>query len=217
MKWLFVPLCMLTSALAQNLGLDEVIRKVEATQKLTKDFSLRISGQANLESGAQAIDLNVYAIPSLDLTRIEFNAPDALADNILIIDKKVASNYLFLTNQVTLTSLEKTRVDGFNFDFAKFADFGVNLSKDKYNLKLISVENTKEGKVYVIEALSKDDDLARTRVWISDARWRPLKVQALDNRNKVQADLVFSDWKVNSGLKDKDLKKLPKGAQVIKR
>ncbi len=216
---LTLTLSILPLAQAQTLTADDIASKVENAQKSAKDFSAHIQGQANFDANPQKIDLKVSSIPAQSVIRIEFAAPDALADNILILDKKSSYNYLYLTNQITISSLEKTKVDGFNFDFARFADFNSNLSRDKFTLKLLPTVQMKEGKAYILEATPKDLDsgAGRTRVWVLENGWRPIKMQALDTTGKIQADLSFSDWKTNSGLTLKDLKKWPKDAQVIKK
>lgn len=216
-KVLLTVLLMGSAALAQTA--EDIISKVQANQKTIKDVTIRVVGKAELDAGAQSIDLDILAMPASNLTRISFNAPDALADNVVVIDKNTVYNYLFLTNQVTVQSSKKARMEGFNFDFTRFADFSTELSKDKFNLKLISTDTVKEGKVYVIEATPKEQDLGftKTRVTILENGWRPLKMQALDSKGKLLADLNFTTWKTNTGLKASTLKSLPKDAQVIKK
>lgn len=215
-RLLFTALLLSSAAFAQTA--EDIIAKVQANQKTIKDVTIKVSGKALLENGSQSIDLNIMSMPGINLTRIEFNAPDALADNVVILDKNTVYNYLFLTNQVRVQSSKKARVEGFNFDFTRFADFSTELSKDKFKLKLLETQNTKDGKTYLIEATPQEEDLGftKTRVLISEKGWRPLKMQALDSKDKLLADLNFTTWTVNSGLTSKNLKKLPKDAQVIK-
>jgi outer membrane lipoprotein-sorting protein len=56
----------------------------------------------------------------------------------------------------------------------------------------------------------------KARVWITEAGWRPTKLQMLNEAGKVVADLSISNYKVNSGLTATALKALPKDAQIIK-
>ncbi|GGJ56750.1 outer membrane lipoprotein carrier protein LolA [Deinococcus roseus] len=219
---LFTVLLMGSAAFAQTAlaqTADDIMGKVQASQKAVKDVTIKVVGKAELDNGSQSIDLDIQTIPSLNLTRINFNAPDALADNVVVIDKNTVSNYLFLTNQVTVQSAKKARLEGFSFDFTRFADFSTELGKDKFTLKLLSTDTAKDGKVYVIEATPREQDLGftRTRVTITENGWRPLKMQALDSKGKVLADLNFTTWKTNSGLKAAALKSLPKDAQIIKK
>lgn len=204
------------SASAQTL--DGILANVNAQQKQLKDLSMRVIGSASFEDNSQKIDFQVQTIPAKSLTRIQFNAPDTLADNILIIDKNTLYNYLYLTNQVTVGKIDKNQVSGLNFDFAKFTDVGTSLNKVDFNLKLLKTVQLKEGKAFVIEAIPKDDlGFNRSQIWILDRAWRPIKMQAFDKAGKVQAEFNFSAWKTNSGLLEKKLKALPKDAQVIKR
>ncbi|MBB6097936.1 outer membrane lipoprotein-sorting protein [Deinobacterium chartae] len=205
------------SALAQSA--DTVLKNFEAAQKNAKDISVQVQGKALLDSGEQRIDLEVLSIPGQKLTRVNFNAPDALADNVLVIDNQTAYNYLYLTNQVTVQPLAKTELQGFNFDFAQFARLGLELPRDRFDVKLVSTQAAKTGKTYVLEATPKARDLgfSRTRVWISDQGWRPVRLQALNSNGKLQADLRFENYKVNSGLSAAKVKSLPRDAQVIRK
>ena len=210
----------LSSTLAQTptLSADDIAGKVEAAQKNLKDFSVHINGSAALEGGNQKIDLEVSSIPLSSLTRTVFNAPDALADNILILDKTTVSNYLYLTNQVTVAPAAKSKVDGFSFDFTRLTDATVSLSRTDFRLKLLETQNLAGGKAYLLEAIPRQDlGVSKTRILVGENGWKVLKLQALDPQGKVVTDLNFSSWKFNSGLKSADLKKLPRDAQVIKR
>ncbi len=207
-----------TPQTSQVLSADDIAGKVEATQKNLKDFSVHINGSASLEGGTQKIDLEVSSIPLSSLTRIVFNAPDALADNILILDKTTVSNYLYLTNQVTVAPAAKSKVDGFSFDFTRLTDATVSLSRTDFKLKLLETQNVAGGKAYLLEAIPRQDlGVSKTRILVGENGWKVLKLQALDPQGKVVTNLNFSSWKFNSGLKSADLKKLPRDAQVIKR
>ena len=207
-----------SSSMAQTLSADDIAGKVEAAQKNLKDFSVRINGSATLEGGNQKIDLLVSSIPLSSLTRIVFNAPDALADNILILDKKTVSNYLYLTNQVTVAPAAKSKVDGFTFDFTRLTDATISLSRTDFKLKLLETQTVAGGKAYLLEAIPREDlGVSKTRILVGENGWRVLKLQALDPQGKVVTELNFSNWKFNAGLKSADLKKLPRDAQVIKR
>ncbi|WP_370657387.1 hypothetical protein [Deinococcus sp. KNUC1210] len=85
----------------------DILTKLDASQKNVKDLSFRLAGTATLDGSPQKIDLKVQSIPSAALARVVFAAPDSLADNILVVSKNEVRNYLYLTNQVTVTSTSK--------------------------------------------------------------------------------------------------------------
>lgn len=75
---------LIPSASAQSA--QDIISRVDAAQKAARDISFRLSGSASLESSPQKIDFTVKSIPAQNVARLQFNAPDALADNIVVAD-----------------------------------------------------------------------------------------------------------------------------------
>jgi len=206
---------MLGVASAQTAS--EIVAKVDAAQRAAKDISFKVTGTANLESGAQKFDMDLSMIPAQNLVRVNFNAPDALADNVIISDGKKVYNYLYLTNQVTVQDVSKTTsAAGFNVNFAQFADASQYLTS-RYTVKIVDTATQGGAKVFVLEATPKDGGNDRNRVWITDQGWRPVRVQSVNSAGRVVADLSISNYKTNSGLTATKLKALPKDAEVIKR
>ncbi|RJF73247.1 outer membrane lipoprotein carrier protein LolA [Deinococcus cavernae] len=194
----------------------DIINKVDATQKAAKDVSFRLSGTANFETQSQKIDLTVKSIPAQKLARIQFMAPDALADNIVVADSKEVRQYMFLTNQITVTPLNKaaSSVGISGLDFNNLGNTSDMLKS--YNVKLIGTTGSAGSRVFQLEATPKSGSAEKSRVWISEAGWRPNKIQAFDKNGKLVADMTISNYKVNSGLTATALKSLPKDAQIIK-
>ncbi len=210
-------LALATMAMAQT-SVDDIIAKVEAQQKTVKDYRARVVGTVEAQSDQKLkLDLEVLAIPSLDLLRVNFTAPDSLADNFFIVDKDTVSNYLYLTNQVTVSKLNKQNVAGFNFDFSQFTNFSDGLPKNKLNYKPVTTETTPAGKAFVLEATPKpnsDLEFGRIKTWVLEKEWRPYRVQYFNDKGAQVADITISEYKANIGLKASDLKKIPKDAEV---
>lgn len=208
-------------ALAQSPSASDILGKLEVTQKTLKDYRARVAGTAEQGDQKLKLEMDVQAIPSINLVRVKFNAPDSLADNFIIVDKTTVYNYLFLTNQVTITKLNNANVGGFNFNFSQFSSFNDSLPKDKVNFKPVTTESTPDGKAYVIDATPKAGsnlELSRVKVWVLDGSWRPQRIQYFDDKgvNPI-ADITVSRWEQNVGLKAADLRKLPKDAEIIKK
>ena len=208
-------------ALAQSPSAADILSKLEANQKSIKDYRARVAGSAEQGDQKLKLEMDVQAIPAINLVRVKFNAPDSLADNFIIIDKTTVYNYLFLTNQVTITKLNATNVGGFNFNFSQFSSFSDSLPKDKINFKPVTTESTPDGKAFVVDATPKAGsnlEFSRVKVWVLDGSWRPQRIQYFDDKgvNPI-ADITVSKWEQNVGLKATDLRKLPKDAEIIKK
>lgn len=205
---------LIASASAQTAS--DIVSRVDAAQKSAKDISFKLSGNASLNGQNQKLDLDIQTIPAQNLLRVNFNAPDSLADNVVVVDNKTVYNYLYLTNQVTVQNLSgAANSAGLNLDFSQLTDLTGSL-KTRYDVKLLgsSVENG--AKLYQLEATPKAGG-ERARVWIAEQGWRPVRVQSLNAAGAVSADLTISNYRVNSGLSAAKLKALPKDAQVVKR
>ena len=205
----------LTLGAAGAQSAQDILNRVDSAQKAVKDLSFRVSGTANADSGNQTIDLTVRAIPAQNLARLQFAAPDALADNIVVADRKEVRQYLFLTNQITVMPLSKaTGQSGLgDLDFTQLSNPASLLAG--YNVKLLGTSGSAGQRTFQLEAQPKNGGNDRTRVWITEAGWRPTRVQLLSS-GKTVADLNVSNYKTNSGLNAAALRQLPKSAQIIR-
>ncbi|WP_420595806.1 outer membrane lipoprotein carrier protein LolA [Deinococcus sp.] len=204
-------------SIAQTQTADAILAKVAATQKSAKDISFKVSGKATLDAGDQAIDLDIQSIPAANLARVVFNAPDVLADNIVVVDDKEVRNYLYLTNQVTVTSVNKAAgQDLSGLDLSQLSNL-VSALKTRYDVKVLGSSGSAGSRLYQLAASPKNGvQGGESRVWISENGWRPTRFQSLDSAGKVVADLNVSDYKVNTGLTAARLKQLPKDAEVVR-
>ncbi len=205
-------------SLAQAQSAGDILSNIAAAQKNAKDISFRISGSADQGAGSQKLDLNVQTIPAVSLARVVFNAPDALADNVVVVDSQEVRNYLYLTNQVTVTSLSKMMggQDLGGLDLSQLSNL-VGALKSRYDIKLLGSSGAAPNRIYQLEASPKTGvQGGKSRIYISENGWRPTRFQALDAGGKTVADLNVSDYKVNAGLTAARLKQLPKDAEIIK-
>ncbi len=223
LKPIFASLVVLSSlatlAFAQSLSASEVLAKLETVQKSLKDYKAKATGIISDETQKIKLDLDVQAIPALKLTRLTFNAPDTLADNVSIIDNDNFYNYLFLTNQVTITKISKAQVGGVSFgNIGSFGDLQSSIPKEKLDFKPVTMEDTPNGKAYVVDATpKKGSDLAfgRVKIWALEKSFNLYHVQYFNDKGAMQADLTIPEFKSNVGLKAKDLCKLPSDVEKI--
>lgn len=211
-------------SLAQAQDADAILDKVNTAQKAARDLTFRLSGTATLDAGqAQKLDLNVQSIPASNLSRLVFNAPDALADNIVVLDGKEVRQYLYLTNQVTITTPGKALQNKNLPAGSAGGDLsGLDLTqlsnpaalKSRYDLKVLSAAGAAGNHVYQLQATPKAGG-DKTVVWIAERGWQPTRWQ-LYSGGKVVADLNISNYKTNAGLNAAKLRSLPKDAEIIR-
>ena len=218
-----LPLALLTFSL---LGLNaasaqtaaDILNKLDTAQKSVKDLSFRLAGTATLDGSPQKIDLKVQSIPASALARVVFAAPDALADNILVVNKSEVRNYLYLTNQVTVTSTSKAAGNAgmTGLDLTQVSNFSSFLKA--YDVKLVATSGAAGSHLYTLEGTPKTSGVndGKARVFVSEAGWKPTRLQLLDSAGKLMADLNISDYKTNSGLTAARITQLPKDAEVIR-
>ncbi|WP_216319477.1 outer membrane lipoprotein carrier protein LolA [Deinococcus aestuarii] len=195
----------------------DILNRVDAAQKAARDVTFRLSGTATLETAPQKIDLTVKSIPAQGVARLQFTAPDAFADNVVVADKNEIRQYLFLTNQITVTPTKAAAANSGlgGLDFTGLTNAATLLNT--YNVRLLGTSTVAGKKVYQLEATPKGTESTdRARVWITEAGWRPTRVQLVGSGNKVLADLNVTNYRVNSGLTVSGLKTLPKDAQIIR-
>lgn len=208
-------------ALAQGVTADSILKNLDATQKNTKDFSAKVSGSAEQNDSRTKFEVKIAGITASKLTRVEFLAPDALADNFLIIDNQNSYNYQFITNQVTIQkNANASEVGGFNLNFNALNDLQTTFPSNQVDFKPVTSETTPAGKAYILDATPKKSsnlNFDRLKVWVLESGWRVYRTQSFDAKGVMQFDITISDWKVNAGLKASELCKIPKDAEVIKK
>jgi outer membrane lipoprotein-sorting protein len=208
-------------AFAQGVTVDSVIKNLENTQKNTRDFSGRVTGSAEQDNSRTRFEVKIAGITAAKLTRVDFLAPDALADNFLILDNQNSYNYQFITNQVTIQRIaNNTQVGGFNLNFNALNDPQATFPQNQVDFKPLTTENTPAGRAYILDGTPKKGvnlDFDRLRVWVLENGWRVYRAQSLDTKNVVQFDVTIPEWKANGGLKVADLCKIPRDAEIIRK
>lgn len=212
-------------ASAQTLSAEEILENLRATAEATADLRFVLVGELQERDGsAIALELNIAAIPDLQLARAEFVQPDALADNIVIVDGEVVYNYLFLTNQVTILNasdpdalgglIEVPAEDaGLDFDFS----LDVSTLFEGWEVEVLGYEASPAGDVYRLRFTNLDlsAELGYVEAQIVDGEWVPHALTLFDQEGGLVADLFFRDLVRNPGLEPAALRALPADAEVF--
>ena len=149
--------------------------------------------------------------------------PDALADNMLVMDGDTIASYTFLTHQVTLFDANDPNALGSIIPAAEGSARALDLSLDitrlfaEFSAELVA--GTDESKEIVVRftALKEDSVIKAVDVTVATATWLPtaLRVEGADGH--LFAELRVDDIEVNPGLDPAELRELPFDAEIIDR
>ena len=194
----------------------QLLAHVERAQAGWRDVRAVVAGTITGADGSNTdLELEIQAIPAERLTRILFLRPDGLADNYTVIDNDTVYNYLALTNQVVIQTVEQAAREqgGQAFDLS---DLQALVPEHRFERSLAGAENTPAGRAFRIEARALNpaaEGLGKIIVWILDQSWRPHRVQLLDERGGTLADITVRAWRTGVGLQPARLRTFPADAQ----
>jgi outer membrane lipoprotein-sorting protein len=166
--------------------------------------------------------VDILVVPPLNLASAYIIQPDALADNIIVMDGAAVYNYTFLTNQVivfdaddpdALGGLLPAGEDGesvnFNFDLgAIFAGFDASV---------VEVFDGEFGETYRLQFANKDPSAAILDVMalVPSSDWLPRTLVFMQANGHVLAELHANQLETNTGLDPDYVRDLPSDAEVI--
>ncbi len=211
------------NARAQNLSADEILENIAASAESLQDSSFTLDGQIiDFEGNALELEVEVQIIPGLELARVYFLQPDALADNFIVLDQQDVYNYLFLTNQVQIFNASDPDALGGLFpeaDSGENLDISIDLSRmfEGWEVSVEGYENSPVGDVYLLRLVNQDQaaDIGYINASIVDNDWRPYRLELIDAGGDIVAELVFNDFLRDQGLEPADLRFIPADAEII--
>src|SRR5947208_2390070 len=83
-------------------------------------------------------------------------------------------------------------------DITQISNFSALLKN--YDVKVVSTTGAAGSRLYALEGAprSAGTNDGRARIYVTEAGWRPTRLQLLDGAGKVTADLSISNYKLNS-------------------
>lgn len=218
-----ISLALLSFGLAQDLTADEVLAKLTASAENLQDASLLVSGRITDPTGSEmALELRAYLIPPLELVRLEFFQPGALADNFIVLDGEVIYNYLFVTNQVMIHNAGDPDALGALFPDANAVgplplSFDLSRLFDGWEASLSGYGPSPEGEVYLLRFSNSDPlaEISHVNAAVVAERWIPYRLEFVASDGQVVAELFFTDVLRDQGLNPDDLRYLPPDAEII--
>lgn len=199
-------------ASAEPLSAEAVVSKLHSVQATHKDVVVQLSGE--LMQGAKRLkgELEIRAIPSAGLRRIDFKAPTQMAGNVMIIEKERAWRYVSVTNQVVASTAEAA-AKGAPIDFSKVSSL-MGGKPSAQGFKLVGADKGPEGPLHVLESTTEGN---RLKIWVQEEGWHISRLQVLNGFGQAIADWRVTSYKVDQGLQPAALKSLPKDAEVQER
>ncbi len=207
----------LSIALAQNAR--EVLQSMIDTLD-AGPWQARLVGKVRVPSGdLEAIEIVLKTIPKAEVARADFIKPDALADNYVVRTKDKVYNYLFVTNQVVVYPIDRAKVEGLGFDFAKGGNPKDLAEAKDLSWTLSGEEETPQGPAWHLTAKPQDPDslgFASAELWVLKNPPRPYRMRFLDQNGEVLADITLKAWK-RAAFKESDLLEFPPDAEVVRK
>ena len=210
---------LLVLGLALALSAEEVIKRLDSYLK-SGPWEALIEGEIMLPTGELAkTKMKVYVLPAEKIARIEFFAPDSVADNFVVITPEKVYNYLFLTHQVVVYPREKARIEGLGVSLSRLGDFEGLAEAEGILWKIAATEKTEVGEAYLLVGRPEDPETAgflRVELWVLKDPPVPYRYRVYDLEGELVLDLFWRDFKRTRLTKD-DLLAYPPDAEVIER
>jgi hypothetical protein len=180
----------------------------------------RLVGQiAAPGGGLQQADLTIEAIPAEKAIRIEFRAPDALADNYVVITPEKVYNYLFLTNQVVVYPRAKARIEGLGFDLSRMGDLSGLEEGGEVEWGEPEDAGLAGQPAWHVVGWAVDPDVAgfaRVEVWVTKKPARLLRSAFYSAAGELLSDLKWTEF-ARVKLERDDLLDFPPDAEWIEK
>jgi hypothetical protein len=217
-RWL-LALGLLAALPAWAVGADELFERVAGVLE-QGPWQARMVGRIVTPNGdVQEADLIVKTLPAEKIVRIEFQKPDALADNYVVITPEKVYNYLFLTNQVVVYPRAKARIEGLGFDLSRMGDLRELGEKGEVVWDAPQATTHDGQPAWHVVGRSADPDaagFARVEVWIAKEPARPLRTVFYGPSGQVLSDLAWVRWERTRFSRD-DLVAFPPDAEWIEK
>ncbi len=210
---------LLLLSLVHAASAEEILKRAEAFLQAAP-WRAYLVGKLRLPSGeVSETRIRVRVLPKEAIARLEFEAPDAVADNFVILTPKKVYNYLFLTNQVIVYPRAKAKIEGLGLSLSQFGDPGRIAERTDLAWKLGGEEKTGAGPAFLLVGVPKDPQAAgvsRFEVWVLKEPPRPYRFRVYDPDGELIAELTWKDFK-RVRLSREALLAYPPDAEVIEK
>lgn len=201
---------------------DALLERVAETAEALRDVSFLLTGRLIDADGTEIpLELEVQAIPDQRVVSAYVLQPDALADNIVVLEEDTVANYTFLTNQVTLFDADDPDALGGLLGGGEGEELDVTLDLERlfsgYEASTVGEAETPHGPATIIrlDNLEPNAQIASVLATIPAATSLPFRLELLGPEDDLLAELVFEDLAVDTGLEASSVTYLPEDAEII--
>lgn len=221
---LFTALLLLASAsvaFAQQ-DADALLDRVAETAEAIGDVSFLLTGRLIDGDGTEIrLELEVEAIPEGRVASAYVLQPDALADNIVVLDGDTVANYTFLTNQVTLFDADDPDALGGLIGAGDDEELEVTFDLERlfagYAASTVGETETPHGPATIVrlDNVEENAQIAWVSVTIPESTLLPYRLELFGRDGDLLAELVFEDLALDTGLEADSVTFLPEDAEII--
>ncbi|MFA7459531.1 MAG: hypothetical protein WCY60_00825 [Trueperaceae bacterium] len=213
----------LTLGAARAQDVDSVLANVEQAARALEDVSFLLEGKlVNADGTTITLEIDVLAVPGQSLASAYIIQPDALADNIIIMDGPAVYNYTFMTNQVmvfdaddpdALGGLLPAGEDGASANFS----FDLGAIFAGFEASIVERFDGPHGETYRLRFANKDPAAAILDViaLVPSSDWLPRTLIFMQADGHVLAELHAERLEIDTGLDPEYVRELPSDAEVI--
>jgi outer membrane lipoprotein-sorting protein len=201
---------------------DALLDRVAQRAAELQDASFLLTGRLVDPDGTEiALEIDVQTIPAERVASAYVLQPDALADNIIVLDGDTVANYTFLTNQVTLFDADDPDalggLVGGGEDGALDVTFDLGRLFAGYIASLQGRTDTPEGPAERVRLDNVEEGavIAWVEATIPDATLLPYRLTLHGEDDGLLAELRFEDLRLDQGLAAADVTFLPEDAEIL--
>lgn len=222
---LVLALVALSSTALADEAADALLERVADRAESLEDAAFLLTGHLIDSDGTRiALELEMQLLPGERAASAYVIQPDALADNIIVLDGDVVYNYTFLTHQVTLFDAgDPDAIGGLlgaEADEAEPVEVTFDLAElfSGYDASLTGSTDTPHGPADVIRLDNLEADA--TIVWVEavvpESTGLPYRARLYrDDDDTLLAELVAEDLRTDVGLTHEEVTYIPEDAEVI--
>lgn len=211
----------LSAALAQSDAETILDRVAERTAAL-EDAAFLLTGRLIDPDGTEiALEIDVQLVPEARAASAYIVQPDALADNIVVLDGDTVANYTFLTHQVTLFDASDPDalggLVGAGADGAMELTFDLNRTFAGYEASTLGTADTEHGPATVVrlDNVEEGATIAWVEATVPDALDLPTRLLFYGSDGALLAEVAVEELRLDVGLTAEEVTYLPEDAEII--
>lgn len=208
---------------AQSADVETVLGNIERAAGELTDATFLLTGKLVDSDGTTiTLEIDIMVVPPERLANAYILQPDALADNVIILEGNTVYNYTFLTNQVMLFDADDPDALGGLLPTGEGGEeanitFDLGAIFAGYVATITEVFDGPFGETYRLHFANRDPEalILDVDAEVPSSDWLPRKLVFMQPGGHVLAELHAEELVTNQGLDPALLLELPLDAEVI--